>query len=527
MLKNLYPQKIQKSLGSALVKYRNFFGCAFGILIGLSAATPLFALQLDWNGQFWFDQTWLNNHQLDRNVYSDHNDPTLSSNGSQYIPGVGERNIVWYAAFLILKPKIIVNDSIRIFSEWHVGSPTTGFFGRSFPSNGSERYTLMGSARDNMTIGAQRFWASLITDFGTIDLGRAPLHWGLGAIWNSGDHLFNRYQSTGDLIRLTSKFGNFIIAPMLMKIASGNNAGGASNNAGSPIAGNDDVTDYGVSVKYDNSEEDFELGAYWNRRIANAAQSSLYASPANQNGGSARFDYNMIDFFVRKKLGHYTFGLEIPYVSGKIGSLDGAGDFDYKAFAAILETKYTSDIWDIYLKAGHVPGQPNSSGGNGSTYRAMHLHNSYDLGLILYQFNLLGMGNNSLNSQTAGAVVSPYDATITNANYLMLRPEVKLDKWTLKAAFVAAWADKTATSGENFFNHETRRFYRASSSQSKFMGFETDFGTYFQWDENILLGLDFGLFFPGGYYSFRNTGASVPTDLSPMFASQLKVGVAF
>src|SRR5690349_14535936 len=76
------------------------------------------ALQLEWNGQFWFDHNWLNNYQLDRSRPGYDADPVSLSKGGAYVPGAGEKNVTWYTAFLRLKPKAVVNDSLSLRSEW-------------------------------------------------------------------------------------------------------------------------------------------------------------------------------------------------------------------------------------------------------------------------------------------------------------------------------------------------------------------------------------------------------------------------
>jgi len=514
---------------------KSFIRLAFAGLMVLSslASAPAHALQLDWNGQFWFDNHWLNNYQLDRSRPGYDADPDFVSAGGPYVPGVGEKNVVWYSAFLRLQPKAIVNDSVSIRSEFHIGSPIYNFLGRGFPSgSGDERLNFTGAQKDSLSIAAQRFWANIVTDFGTIELGRAPIHWGLGAIWNSGDRLFDRYQSTGDMIRLTTKFGNFSIQPSLVKIAAGNNAGGASVSssnsngltlAGNAAQGNDDITDYNVAVKYDNSEEDFELGMMWTRRTGNVAQKSLFFNP--QQSGSTRINYNLFDFSARKKLGRFYVGGELPLFSGDLGALDGRTEFTYKAFAIVAEAGYTSDVWDVNLKAGHVPGQPSTPSGD-NKFKAIYLHKNYDLGLILFNYNLYGLGLNNPDSVT-GVRNSPYDGAIVNATYVALSPEAKLDKWTLRPTLVFAWADEVARSGNQFYNHQRRQFFNAVNNQSKFIGWEGDFAVGFRWDDNITLGWDLGVFFPGEYFAFSNV-TGVPTlNTSFMYASQARVGISF
>ncbi|MBI3543496.1 MAG: hypothetical protein HY075_09515 [Deltaproteobacteria bacterium] len=496
------------------------------LIVGLTAAAakPAGAVQLDWSGQFWFDNNWLNDYQLSRSRPGYDNDPVYSSAGGPYVGGAGEKNVVWYEAFLRLKPKLVVNDSLNIKSELQIGSPAFGFMGRGYPGSGDEKFNFTGSQKDGFSITAQRFWANLITDFGTIELGRAPRHWGLGAIWNSGDALFDRFQSTGDMIRLTSKFGNFSISPALVKVALGNNVAGAQDAAGNVIQGNDDVTDYELAVKYDNSEEDFEFGMMWTKRNGNTAQRSILF---NRTGlGSTRINFNIFDFYSRKKWGHFWIGGELPLFNGSLGALDGQNEFDYKTFALLFEGGYTSDLWDIGLKAGHVPGEQPTQLGD-TKFRAIYLNKDYKLGLVMFNYNLYGLTNNNPDTVSSANLNNPYDNQIVNANYVALNPQLKLDKWTLKSTLVFAFASEVAQSGSRFYNYSRRQFFNARDNQSSFLGWEGDLGVGFRWDENISVGWDVGFWFPGAYYSFANLPGVAKLDTDMMFASQVKVGVTF
>lgn len=492
-------------------------------LIAAAGIQEAKALQIDWGGQFWADQHWLNNYQLSRARPGVDADPIFTGAGGPYVPGVGQKNVVWYSMFLRLNPKLIVNDSINIKSQWHVGSPIYGFFGRSFPTTGDERLNFTGSQKDNFAIGAQRVWANLITDFGTIELGRAPIHWGLGAIWNSGDELFERFQSTGDMVRLTSKFGNFSISPSLVKIAMGRNAAGSSDAAGNITQGSDDITDYNLAVKYDNSEEDFELGMMWTKRTGSGAQTELQFN--NAGTGSRRISYNLFDFYAQKKWGRWHLGGELPLFNGELGALDGVNEFNYKTFAVVLKGGYTSDIWDVDLNVGHVPGQEPTAVGD-RKFSAVFLHKNYKTGLIMFNYNLYGLANNNPDRVAAAAVNSPYDNQIVNANYVALTPSAKLDKWKIKTTIVAAWADQVAQAGRRFYNYNRRQFFNAIGNQSKFMGWEIDPGVEFKWDENFVIAWDVGFFFPGDFYKFANVPTQeLQTDM--MFASQVRAGITF
>lgn len=505
------------------------------ISAGSAAVQPAYAIQMDWGGQFWFENNWLNNYQLDRTRPGYAYDSDLIGAGGPYVPGAGEKNVTWYTAFLKLRPKLIVNDNVNIKGEFHVGTPIYGFLGRGYPTDFGDRMDFGGSQKAGMPFTAQRYWLNLITDFGNLDIGRAPIEWGLGAIWNAGDKLFDHYQSTGDMVRLTSKFGNFVLQPSFVKVSVGDSVAGALDNSAPvtsarPIAqGNDDVTDYNLAFKYDNSEEDFEFGMMWTRRTGTTSQKAiLFNGTDPRTSGSGRLNFNLFDFYAKKKLGRFSLGAEMPYYSGAIGAVDGTNEFDYKAIAFVFEGAYTSDLWNIVLKGGHIPGQPSISQSD-NLFKAVYLNRNYGLGLLMFHYNIYGLAfNNPDTLRSSEALQSPFDSPIVNANYAAVTPEIKLDKWSFRTALVAAWADTTAQAGKRFFNYQRRQFYTANFDQAdSFMGWEFDLGTAFHWDENTVISWDLGFWFPGSYYAYTNVGDPASFNTAMMFGSRVLIGVQF
>src|SRR5690606_29820378 len=154
------------------------------------------------------------------------------------------------SAFMRLLPTAIVNDNVYLRTEFWLGDPVYGFFGDGVPYSSDQRMFYSTQSRGS-AVTAQRFWADFLSDIGTFQVGRAPLNWGLGLYWDAGNDLWDRYQSTGDVIRLVSKFGAFTVVPAFVKYSTGNSVGGALNPVtGLAISGGDDLTDYSLAFKY-------------------------------------------------------------------------------------------------------------------------------------------------------------------------------------------------------------------------------------------------------------------------------------
>lgn len=484
------------------------------------------ALDLNWKGVFRTEINSVFNYTLDAgNVTT--NATQLAANG-YYIPGGGQTAAHFQNLFMRLDPSVIVNDNIYIRSQWWLGNPVFGMFGAGLPYPIDQRQFYSTQSR-GAELTAHRFWVDLLSDFGTVQVGRAPLNWGLGVVWNSGDGLWDKYQSTGDMVRLASKFGSFSFTPAIVKYSMGNSIGGAclTPTVTGPCTGTEGsggASDYSLSLLYENPDTDMELGVNFIRRIVESGQDANGFQGLTGAAGGAI--YNTWDLYGRKRIGQLTVAAEAPIASGTISG------FNYTSFAIAGEAKWEpSDAWEFGLKAGLAPGQGGANSATPASATPFYYHPNYRLGMIMfgYQFRNFS-GPASLNNATTPGnnLLSPYDNPITNALYAALSGSYRMSKWKLHASFVLATAQQVATSSTTFFfNSWTRKFvsYAASANQSNFLGWEVDWGATFKWDDNFLFGVDMGLFVPGSYYKFSNTATENTTQTA--FATSVKLGVTF
>ena len=494
------------------------------------------ALTVDWSGHFRADHNFIHDYQMNMAAPGSSYDPNA---GGEYIRGEGKKTTTYSTVFMKLKPKVLVNDNVIIRSEWNVGDPVSGIFGRSIPSE--DRNNALSTGKGSLPLTVARLWLDTHTDFGTLQVGRAPMHWGLGIIFNAGDKVTDHYQSTSDTIRLVSKFGYFSLMPLYAKNATGQNIAGARNPiTGARMSGSDDVTDYGLSLKYENPEEDLEGGAMYYKRNANDAQTSYYSNGSSTYvAGANGMNLKLFDFYARKSWRKFELAAEVPIYMGEINDVNGISQRnDFKATAIAAEAAFKLETWKHTLKFGTVPGQaPAPSTAHGKTFSALYFHRNYKLGQILFNYNLgnFGLGNpdavpRALNDSSANSantalspdgVVSPYDSAITNAKYVMLSSEKHWEQWGLNFGLVYAMANQSAQIGYDYYNSRTKQWSgsNAVSSQGKNLGLEFDFGTRYNWDENISFGADMGLFFPGNYFKFINkAGEESPTNRVSAFS---------
>jgi hypothetical protein len=500
---------------------------ALALVAGALVSPKAEALTLDWSGYFRADYNYVGNYVGESTTVGG----TVTS----------ERNTSFSTVFMKLRPRVLVNDNVIVRSEWDIGDQVYGLFGRGVMRD--ERSDVLGTDKAPFPIGARRLWLDVHTDFGTVQVGRAPFHWGLGAIFNAGDNPSDRYQSTMDTIRLVSKFGYLSVMPLYAKNALGRSIGGARNPIGSAAGtfdtiapGADDVTDYGLALRYENPEEELEGGALYYKRTASDSQNSYYyrgSFPRRFTTGANGMNTKLINVYAKKTFKRLELGAELPIFSGTVADITESGSRnDYSAIGFAGEAALRYDTWRHALKFGMAPGQEAASGSTtasrGNSFKALNFHRAYKLGLILFNYNLqnFGAGNPDAvpgDPESSNRVFSPYDAAITNTQYVMLSTEKRWEQWGVNAGVVWAQANKTAKANRDFFNSNTRSWYTAASDQGKSLGLEFDVGARYNWDDNISFGLDAALLIPGS--ALKTTGSrpsfSAATPPTPVAGAEI------
>src|SRR3989338_8116293 len=132
----------------------------FGILmLGVTAfiATDAHAVILDWKGYFRADNNYVRNYQMDSAATG-----TAPAAGGEHIRGEGSKSATYTTFFAKFKPSALINDNIIVHSEWNIGDPEFGFFGRGVLT--VDRDIPTGSGRNSLGLDAARLWLDAHTD---------------------------------------------------------------------------------------------------------------------------------------------------------------------------------------------------------------------------------------------------------------------------------------------------------------------------------------------------------------------------
>ncbi|MBP9674509.1 MAG: hypothetical protein KBD63_05385 [Bacteriovoracaceae bacterium] len=467
-----------------------------------------FSLPIDWHGTFGVDTTRID-------VYRKTSDAGIvTGGGSQGIaPSASNKNSASFQNYIFrLNPEIIVNDDVTVHGEISTGYARGGFFGDSsaFQANTTTGApsTSFGNALyfNNLSSGSSnlsltQFYMELYSDTATYLIGRQPMHWGMGAIFNKGSKTWDRHVTVHDGIHAKLRLGNFNLEPYWAKI---NSVGDLTNTT--------DVTEIGATLLYQNKDKDMSFGILFAKREGNPF--STYYGSATTSASLGATDVKITDVYFKKTFGKFTASVEAPLMSGKIGQTFTAGtNTKYKASAFLAETAYEfNPAWKLGFNFGSISGEDS----NTDKFGAMYLHPNYQVATLLFRYNMNAISNPNLNI---------YDSYMVNTRYAKLLLERSKDLWTWKFATIYAMAQETAGASGNAFNHENNVSFTSTVEQKDDLGLELDGGFDYKWNPNVTISGDLAYLFTGKYYEYSNTAAKIPTK-NPYLIS-LRVGVNF
>lgn len=475
----------------------------------LCLITPsVFALPIDWHGVLGFDTTSLSSYRrIDTSSFAG------NTAGTQEIelPNGNAVSGSWQSYIFRLQPNIVVNDSASVKAELSSGYARGGFAGDNSQLSqqsglANQLYPLNFSA-GNDSLVVNQLYAELYSDTATYVLGRHTQHFGLGAVVNSGEGTWDRFSYLRDGVTIKIKLGNFNVEPYWTRVSQGNTLTKGTR-----------VKDYGVSLIYDSVERDMAFGILYNKKQTTSA-STAYQTTVDSAGSTTgttplgATDVKMTDLYFRKAFGKFNVGIEVPILSGEVGSVFSSAT-PYKAKAIILETNFNlSDSWNF----GFDGGQVNGDDGSQSSFDAMYLNPNYQVANLLFRYNLRGIADSSN--------YNVYDSYINNATYYRLRAQYKTEKWKWDMAVIYATADQVAKAGKSSYNHLRNETFTANFDQADDLGMEFDTGFEYKWNSEVTINGNFGYLLTGDYFGYTNTATKNPVQDS--YILQLQTAISF
>jgi hypothetical protein len=450
--------------------------------LAVATATTTFALPVDMHGEFQADTYRIQDYRRIESTTDN------SSNETQEVAlaGGNKTNAAFQTYIFKLQPEIIVNDSTTLKAELTSGYGYGGTFGDSSLKRDEATTTnftnaLYTHSTTSTDLQLTQAYATLYADTATYKIGRHAIHWGLGAIHNSGEEAGSRHATIRDGITMDFKIGNFKISPYYSRIVTANltKAGRAKET--------------GVALLYKNIDRDLSFGILY-AKSSTSNSTGLESDVQNANVNMANADVTITDLYFKKSIGMWTMEVEVPLLSGELGPVYTANNnTKYKAKAILFNNTFAYNAaHTFFLNVGQVSGD----NGANTSFDAMYLHPNYQVANLLFRYNLSAIADNEQNI---------YDSYVTNATYLKASHKYDNGKWTWVNSIIWAKASEVAKAGESAFNHRTNKTFTAVADQKDDLGFEFDSNYTYKWNSSVDFGLNLGYLFTGDYFAYNNT----------------------
>ena len=394
----------------------------------------------------------------------------------------------------LLNPNLVVDDHFSIKSQWSLLS-SPSFTPRANTGLAVGQGSYVFGDNTSASLALSRAWLEWTSDIGVFRLGRMPVSWGYGVLYDSGESVWDDFQTTMDRIEYRLHLG-YVVGALAY-----------SKNRKISVQDNDnDQQFFTAYLRYDNPEVEIEAGVLFEQqnRAGNQSGDLQTNNPYSQASTTpigqlmpSPLSNSVVDVYFKKTAGYFSYGAEVSWLSGSStnntstpGASPGLNAFGALANAAIEYRKVKG-----FLEVLYATGDSDLTDANLTGF--VLLNRNRRPGLILGR-ELLGPYNG--NNVALGSPVF-YGANNTFSGVLYFRPGVRFD-WSksLTSAIELIYARKVAD----------------AASAALDLGVELDIGTEYAVYKNFRLGLDVGLLLPGGglqqanptpAYAFRSTAS--------------------
>lgn len=363
---------------------------------------------------------------------------------------------------LLLQPTWVLSDRAAIhaqldllaYTSWG-GTPDTW----TDPTTGEAIATAQadGVVNSGASIAATRAWGEATTPIGRFALGRMPMTWGAGILWNPGDTPDSEYGDTVDRLQFNTRAGPVFVMAAWDLLDEGY------------IGEWDDMAAVSLALGY--RSETAGLGLLNNYKY--------------QPYTDYKYQAYTGDLWGYAELGPLRLQLETVGVFGG-GNLDtGANDISILAVGGMLDGEWKTETVSVGLEGGFATGDEDPTDEKLTTFTFDRDHN---VALMMFEESMPTLASTVVNETNQGR---DDDAVISGdgiSNALYLRPRVKyrpLPGLEAELAWIGARRAKNA----------------ATIAGREGYGNEFDLSLRYDPAPHVWVQGTVGLFLPGEYYS--------------------------
>jgi hypothetical protein len=248
-----------------------------------------------------------------------------------------------------------------------------------------------GTTTQNLQV--TRAWGEVTSSIGTLALGRMPVSWGAGMVWNDGNEALDEYGDTADRLQLTS-----LIGPVYVM-------GAFETNYEHFVAESDDVSTVSASFAY--RTETAGIGMYNTLRYWTAGPQSKYRAYTG-------------DLWGRAAMGPVTVETELATVLGS-GDLGDANDIRISAFGGFLSVGLDNDKVIVNVTGGFATGDSEP---DDDVLKTFTFDRDFNMALILFEENLPTLEASVMNEENGGRDYSYTRTGNAMRNLLFAKPTV-------------------------------------------------------------------------------------------------------
>jgi len=441
-----------------LLKIASFgFWLSFFFTLGNSA----FAVSMNFGGNFRTEAAYYS--KLGQDL-------TGSAPQKQYIRGR-----------LLLTPSVVVDDHFSVKSQWSLLESGNFVPSMNNPAAGGQGGFVFGDP-NTTELALNRAWLEWTSDFGVVRLGRMPVAWGYGLVWDAGSNLWDDYGSTLDRIEYRLHLGSIIGALAYSK-----------PRKLSVLGHGNDADFFTVYLQYNNPESDVEGGVLFEKHNRSSGQptdvttgtGNPWQIPGNpfplSTKAPATVTNNLLDVYLRKSLGYFTFGGEVAWLSGTSTDYNGTNNIatDLNGFAALGSLSYEYHKIKLFTELMYVSGDDDLTNTKSSAFILIH-RNRQRGGLIFRE--LIGSPAVASGNNAGQGTFLAYGNTTAFSGFILFRPGFRVD-WSPSWAsgIEVLWVKKAST----------------QSGEESGIGTEIDLGTDYSVYKNFDLGVAAAFLFPG------------------------------
>jgi len=383
----------------------------YALILTLSAMNPAQAAEVVWDG-----------HYRTQVRYFD----SLSVSADNELT---EESSMWTDHRLRLQPTFILSDKVRLHTEldllpfvtWGDESVVTTDLASGTSAPIVTSTTVQSPSAEDGSAGlsnlqVRRVWGQIDTGLGQARIGRMPVEWGAGMIWNAGNDPLDEYGNTADRVQFTAPVG-----PVYLIGAYEVPYEGFVNDT-------DDVKQGTVGVAY--LGETASIGSY-----------NTYRWQSRED--NSKFRLFTGDIWAKATLGQAELEWELGFQLGGGDLSESINDVRITGLGSVLNARIHGAKLRAGIGLGISSGDANPFD---NEYRAFRFHPDYDIALLMFEEPMPVLAHDNPHAFNNGG--REYGAVRMNEgieNAMYLRPSIGYrlrEDLTVDASLIAAQATK-------------------------------------------------------------------------------------